>query len=73
MLIKDLPVGTKYKQTPDPRFNCNTEATFIVVSLESWVDVIGAPHIEQGASYCFDTNTLIPWCGHQNYEAIVVE
>lgn len=73
MLVKDLPVGTKYKQTQIDFAPTDTTSTFIVVDLGYALDACGNFDGEEGMSYCIDNNEIVPWRGHENCECIIVE
>lgn len=71
MKIKDLPVGTKYKQAQGPRVD--TSSTFIIVDIKYMQDTFGTLEDEVGMSYCIDNNEIVPWRGHELCECIIVE
>lgn len=72
MKIKDLPVGTKYRQVYRDGVDLDLESTYIILNIEYSVG-FGLLEDEEGLSYCINENRLVPWRGHQNFECEIVE
>ena len=73
MLVRDMPIGVKYRLAENDYPEVDTSLTFIRLSITDAKICSPAMSEWEGVSLCLEENALVVWRGHEEFEAVVVE